>query len=170
MPEPLLPPPTPKDAIEQTLLAARISDSPVEREALLDAALGDARSSAAALPAEWVSATRAEAKAALDGERLVDRRYQTLSKRILSQVQQRARRADVRGLEQMLAAIQRRDAALGNKRPDDINALVASVQARLDAVRALRLARDRWAMRAPAYRKVPRGDQRAGGSARSSPA
>src|SRR3989442_12353416 len=37
--EPLLPPPTLKDAIEQTLLAARVSESPVEREALFDPAL-----------------------------------------------------------------------------------------------------------------------------------
>ena len=151
--EPMLPPPTPKDAIEETLLAARISESAAEREALLDAALGTLDRSAATLPAEWVSATRADAKAALDAERQVDRRYQTLSRRMLSQVQQRGRRADVRGLEQMLAAIQRRDAALGNRRPDDINALVATVQARLDAVRAFRLARDRWALRAPAYRR-----------------
>jgi hypothetical protein len=151
--EPMLPPPTPKDAIEETLLAARISESAVEREALLEAALGTLDRSAATLPSEWVSATRADAKAALEAERQVDRRYQTLSRRILSRVQQRARRADVRGLEQMLAAIQRRDAALGHRRPDDINALVASVQARLDAVRVLRLARDRWAMRAPAYRR-----------------
>ena len=151
--EPMLPPPTPKDAIEETLLAARISESAAEREALLDAALGTLDRSAATLPAEWVSATRADAKAALDAERQVDRRYQTLSRRMLSQVQQRGRRADVRGLEQMLAAIQRRDAALGSRRPDDINALVATVQARLDAVRAFRLARDRWALRAPAYRR-----------------
>jgi hypothetical protein len=150
--EPMLPPPTPRDAVEQTLLAARLSESASEREGLLDAALWTLDRNAATLPADWAGATRADAKAALDAEHQTDRRYETLSKRIEAQVRQRVRRADVRGLEQMLAAIQRRDAALGHKRPDEIGNLVASVQARLDAVRALRLARDRWAMRAPAYR------------------
>src|SRR5207302_7276872 len=37
--EPLLPKPTPKDAIEQTLLAARLAESSAERESLLDAAI-----------------------------------------------------------------------------------------------------------------------------------
>ena len=151
--EPMLPPPTLKDAIEETLLAARISESAAEREALLDAALGTLDRSAAALPADWVSATRADAKAALDAEHQLDRAYHALSTRVQSQVQQRVRRADVRGLEQILAAVHRRDAALGGKRPDEVSALVADVQERLDAVRQLRLARDRWAMRAPELRK-----------------
>jgi hypothetical protein len=152
-PEPILPPPTPKDAIEQTLLAARMSEAAADREALLDEALRTLDRAAPALPAEWASVTRANTRAALDAEHRVDRQYGTLTKRIQALVQQRVRRADVRGLEQMLAAIRRRDAALGSKRPEEINNLIASVQARLDAVRALRLARDHWAIRAPEYRK-----------------
>ena len=53
------------------------------------------------------------------------------------------------GLERLLLSIQRRDAALGARRPDAVNALVAAVEAKLDAARQLQLARDRWAMRAP---------------------
>jgi hypothetical protein len=65
----------------------------------------------------------------------------------------RARLADVRGLERMLAGIYERDEALGGSRPDAVNALVAAVQDKLDAARRLQLARDRWALRAPELRK-----------------
>jgi hypothetical protein len=151
--EPLLPPPTLKDAIQQTLLAARVTDSPAEREALFDAALASLDQGAAALPSDWAAATRAETTAALEIERRIDRTYRLFSTRMLAQGQQRARRADVRGLEDVLATIRRHDAAMGQKRPDDINSLMAAVQAQLDAARGLRLARDRWALRAPEYRK-----------------
>src|SRR2546427_4464708 len=153
VPEPLLPPPTLKDAIEQTLLAARVTDSSVEREALLDAALASLDRGAGALPAGWTTTTRAETTAALQVERRIDRTYRLFSTRMLAQGQQRARRADVRGLEEVLATIRRRDAALGRKRPDDINSLMTAVQTQLDAARGLRLARDRWALRAPEFRK-----------------
>jgi hypothetical protein len=151
--EPLLPPPTLKDAIQQTLLAARLSESAVEREALFDAALASLDRGSAALPAEWAKTTRAETTAALRVERQVDRTYQLLSLGMLAQGQQRARRADVRGVEQVLASIRRRDTWLGQKRPDEIHALVTAVETQLDAARVLRLARDRWAMRAPEFRK-----------------
>src|SRR5438067_6034757 len=63
--EPLLPPPTPKDAIEQALLAARIADSSAERESLLDAALGEIDRAGGELPPEWSAATRSAAQADL---------------------------------------------------------------------------------------------------------
>src|SRR5947209_3876321 len=137
--EPLLPPPTLKDAIEQTLLAARVTDSSAEREALLDAALASLDRGAGALPADWATTTRAETTAALQVERRIGRTYRLFSTRMLAQGQQRARRADVRGLEEVLATIRRRDAALGRKRPDDINSLMTAVQTQLDAARGLRL-------------------------------
>jgi hypothetical protein len=45
------------------------------------------------------------------------------------------------------------DRELGERRPELVEALVAGVQARLDAARRLRLARDRWALRAPELRE-----------------
>jgi hypothetical protein len=50
-------------------------------------------------------------------------------------------------------AIHQRDAALGTKRPESVNSLIAAVQARLDAARQLQLARDRYALRAPALQQ-----------------
>src|SRR6185369_14380417 len=49
-PEPLLPPPTPKEAIEQTLLAARLTASPAERTSLMAVALANIDRNSATLP------------------------------------------------------------------------------------------------------------------------
>ena len=151
--ERLLPPPTPQEAIEQTLTVARMSESPADREALLEAALASLDGGQAILPAEWRAAAHADATAALQQERSVDRAYQSMSSRLLRRVDERARAADVRAVERLLAAVGRRDAALGGKRPDAVAALVAAVDAQLDAARRLRLARDRWTMRAPILRQ-----------------
>jgi hypothetical protein len=64
----------------------------------------------------------------------------------------RARLGDVRGLERLMTRIHQRDAALGGKRPESLGALIAAVEEKLDAARRLQLARDRWAMREPAFR------------------
>jgi hypothetical protein len=148
--EPLLPPPsTPQQAIVQLLDAARAVDQSAERTSLLVTAVAAIDRDKASLPAEWASATRLEAKAEIADELRVDRSYQLLSARTMSVANYRARQADVLGLERMLLQIQRRDTALGGKRPDAIASLLDSVQAKLDAARQLQLARDRYALRAP---------------------
>jgi len=153
IPEPLLPPPSPKEAIEAVLGAARVVDSSVERASLLTTALAGLERDKAVLPADWVAATRAETTAAINTEVRLDRSYNTFSAYTMTLAGRRARLADVRGLERMLERIQRRDATLGNKRPETVNALIAAVEEKLDAARRLQLARDRWAMRVPVYRE-----------------
>ena len=54
--------------------------------------------------------------------------------------------------ERVLATVVRRDAQLGRKRPEEINALIEQVRVQLDAARRLRLARDQWHERASSYR------------------
>lgn len=151
--EATLPPPTVRDAIEQTLIAARISESAAERESLLRAALSTLERDGSTLARAWVDAKRDEARATLEKELKVDRRYVRLSQRMLRNAQHRARMADVRGLERLFAKIQVRDALLGRQRPDEVASLVAAVQSRLDAARQARLAIDRWALRAPEFRQ-----------------
>jgi hypothetical protein len=151
--EPLLPPPTPKEAIEQALFVSRVTESAAEREALLRAALSALDRDAAAVPADWASATRAEASVTLQNELKTDGAYQALSARVMARADQRARFADVRGFEQILLSVHRGDAALGGKRPDAVTGLLAAVEAKLDAARQLRLERDRWEMRLPELRK-----------------
>ena len=151
--EPLLPAPTPQEAIEQTIAAAWLSELPAERVSLLGAALAELDRSEAALSSEWVAARRVETKNAIETLLRIERSYQALTTQIMDVANRRARLADVRGLEQMIAQIYQRDAALGGGRPDVVNALIAAVQDKLDAARRLRLARDRWALRAPEIRK-----------------
>jgi len=151
--EPLLPPPNAKEAIEHVLLAARVVDTAAERTSLLASAVTAIDREAASLPADWAAATRAATHAAVQAELQIDRSYQGLTARTMTVADYRARQADVRGLERLLQGIPQRDASLGAKRPDAVNALVTAVQAKLDAARQLQLARDRWAMRAPDLRR-----------------
>jgi hypothetical protein len=68
----------------------------------------------------------------------------------MSLADRHARTGDVRRLEQLVARIHQRDGLLGFKRPDAVAALIAAVEEQLDSARRLQLARDRWALRAPA--------------------
>lgn len=151
--EPLLPTPTPKEAIEKVLAAARLVDSPVDRTSLLGTAVASLDRDAAVLPADWATKTRAEAVATLEIERGIDRSYQSLTKQIVALGERRAKLADVRGVQRLVDRVHREDRALGGKRPDAVTALLGTVEAQLDAARRLRLARDRWALRAPAFRR-----------------
>src|SRR5882724_9430720 len=148
--EPLLPPPaTPRDAIEQVLTAARSVDMSAERTSLLATAVAAIDSNPSALPSAWAAQTRRDAQAEIAKELRLDRSYRTLSARMMALAGWRAKQADVRGIERVLTAIQRRDALLGSKRPEAVNSLIDAVRAKLDAARQLQLARDRYALRAP---------------------
>ena len=148
--EPLLPPPTtPRDTIEQVLTAARSVDMSAERTSLLATAVAAIDGNRAALPSAWAAEIRREAQLQIAGDLRLDRSYQSLSARMMALASWRAKRADVIGVERVIRAIQRRDAALGNRRPDAVNSLIDAVQAKLDAARQLQLARDRYALRAP---------------------
>lgn len=147
--EPLLPPPTPKEAIEQVLAAARATDTAADRTALLSSAISAIDREKPSLPAEWADAIRADIETAVAAELRDDRNYRLLTTEMMTVAARRARAADVRSLERLLGSIPQRDAALGGRRPEAVTALVAAVQEKLDAARQLRLARDRFEMRAP---------------------
>ena len=67
-----------------------------------------------------------------------------------SQAAAYAAHADVRGVERVMARVDRLDAQLGRQRPGDVRSLMQSLQAQLDSARRLRLARDRWRLRVAA--------------------
>jgi hypothetical protein len=89
------------------------------------------------------------ARREIETEGRIDRSYQLLTRRMVRLADQRARAADVHGVERVIARVFQRDFALGGRRPDAVNSLVKAVEEKLDAARRLRLARDRWALRAP---------------------
>ena len=150
--EPLLPTPTAKESIEQVLNAAKLTDSSAERSSLLTAAMAGLEKNADTLPSDWAASTAASTMADITREVDTDRAYQTLTNTMLGLAKARTRAADVRGLQRLLDQIRARDEAMGAKRPDAVNALLDSVAVELDSARRLQLARDQWALRAPAYR------------------
>ena len=120
LPDPLIPPPTPKETIEQVLIAAQIADTPAERTTLLETALAGLDRDAAVLPGEWLAATRAATKLQFDTERLVDRSYQSLTARVIGQADRQARAADVGGLLRLVDRVRVSDRELGGQRPEAV--------------------------------------------------
>jgi hypothetical protein len=153
--EPLMPAPTLKESIEQVLLAARMSESSFDRVQLYKSALTELdrakASNDASIPTEWMNVTRAGINTAVVTEARIDRNYRSLSQRLLRVADLRAREGDVHALERLIDRVHVNDDILGNARPDVVATMVANIEAKLDAARRLQLARDRWALRAPAY-------------------
>lgn len=145
--EPLLPQPTPKEAIEQTLLAARLSESPAERVSLMTGALASIERGGATLPSRWRNEVRRTTRSSIERELGIDRRYRSLTDRMMRQASSRSRNADVRGVERLIDEIHERDRELGSSRPQALAALLTAIDAHLDAARRLQLERDRWALR-----------------------
>ena len=85
-------------------------------------------------------------------EAKVGRQYAAFTSGLLKRATNAAGRADVREVERLLETASRRDAQLGHRRPDEINALLDQVRRQLDAARRLRLARDQWQERTGSYR------------------
>jgi len=151
--EPLLPPPTLQESIEQALLASRVVDNAYERRTLLATVMASVDRGRPSLPPDWATSTRLEAELAMRAEQRVDASYRSLMTRMTSLASYQASLADVRSLERLLRSIPARDAALGSKRPAVVATIVASIEEKLDAARRLQLARDRWEMRAPVFRQ-----------------
>jgi hypothetical protein len=149
--EPILPPPDARETIEATVRAAQLTTSPPERVSLLTTA-ANALESDSTLPPDWVEATRTRIQSQIAQELETDRKYRALGARMLRLANARARTADVRGVQRVLASIKANDEALGSARPAVIASMVATVESKLDEARRLRLERDRWALRAPDLR------------------
>jgi hypothetical protein len=153
---PLLPDPSPSQAIDQLLLASRLSEVPAERIGLLRSAIGAIDENRSGLSAPWARATRALAQAQLTREQRIGRRYAELSRVTVARANAAAARADVHGVERVMATFEAGDRALGRQRKDEAAGLLALLQQRLDAARRLRLMRDQWARKAAAFREYRR--------------
>ncbi len=148
----ILPAPSARDVIEQTMRAADLTASPAERVSLLTVAANALEAEAPTLPSAFLVSARATVAARMAAELEADRKYQALTARTLRLATLRARAGDVRGVQRVLSGIGAEDQRLGGARPDAVASLVAAVEAQLDAARHLRLERDRWALRGPEIR------------------
>ncbi len=150
-PVPLLPPPDARASLEAAYHAALAATDPGDRLALLRMLTSELEFAPAA--ATWAPVLRASAAAALASELRIENAYADLVKRTLTRATERARRGDVRGLQQLVARALSGDTRLGAKRPGEMASLLAALDLRLDEARRLRLARDSWAARATAFRE-----------------
>ena len=143
---PLLPAPTLQESVEQAFRAAALAPDAGERTSLLrsiQSVLGsvDARSG-------WVAPLRTRVGVALASEERTDRAYAALIQQSVKRADRYASAADVMGVERLVRQVLREDDRLGQRRPNEIAAALATLDARLDSARRLRLARDSYAAHA----------------------
>lgn len=154
---PQLAPPTLRESIEQAFRAASVADDPAERVSLLEAIIASLGGSTRKTDeTSWTSVLHGRASAALRHELKIDRSYRDLVARVVTTADERARRADVNGIERLVASVLKADDRLGRRRPQTTAALLATLDARLDAARRLRLSRDAWELRREAIEAYQR--------------
>lgn len=144
---PAMPAPTLRESIELAFKAATVTEDPAERVALLEAIVSGLPSGQPLEKGSWVSLIHARASAELSTEVKTDRSYRDLVARTVTSADERAKRADVGGIERLVASVLKADDRLGRRRPQTTAALLATLDGRLDAARRLRLARDAWSLR-----------------------
>jgi hypothetical protein len=156
VPTRLLPLPTPEEAVTSAVAVAEQTANAGERVSLLEAIAATIARLGERLPVAVRERLRALVGERLAEERAVDAAYARMAAQVAQRSRTAARRADVRGVERALTSIEKRDARLGQKRPDRVAAMLATVQADLDAARRLRLAHDQWTVKAVAYKSYKR--------------
>ena len=144
--------PTASEAIVQAVAVAKASDVAADRVSILRTVVAELDSRGSAVPSDLKTTTRRWALHVIKEETRIDRQYSELAATSLKRAADAAIRADVRGVQRVLASLERRDAELGRRRPDELYALIDQVRGQLDAARRLRLARDRWRERSGTFR------------------
>ncbi len=147
----LLPPPSFEEHIDQALRAAALAPESTERVSLLRAierVLTDAGTEGGGL----ISPLHTRIRTALAVEERANRAYEALTRDLVRSADRYAQTADVTGVERIIRRALSEDDRLGQRRPQEMAALLATLDTRLDAARRLRLARDNWALRAESVR------------------
>jgi len=142
---PMLPPPSVRESVEQAMRAAALAPDAGERTSLLKS-IQKVLASIDGRP-EWAAAMRARAGAALALEERTDHAYGMLIRDSVRLADRYARNADVTGVERVVRRVLREDDRLGQRRPNEVAAALATLDASLDGARRLRLARDSYAAR-----------------------
>ena len=144
---PLLPPPSFEDHLDQALRAAALSPDASERVSLLRSIERVLVETASTGRVAAVTPLYARVRSALVVEERANRAYEGLTRELVRSADRYARAADVTGVERVIRRALSEDDRLGQRRPQEMAALLATLDTNLDAARRLRLARDNWAMR-----------------------
>lgn len=151
---PILPAPTFRERLESGFAAARLTTDAPQRVSLLRAILDVlAPATGPAFANSWMADLRGLVDADLARELDHDRNYARLRSRALARASVFERRADVRSLESVVRWVLEEDRRLTQARPNDVAALMATLDVKLDAARRLRLAQDAWALRVDVLRR-----------------
>jgi len=143
--EPELPAPTLRESIQQALTVASVAVDPGDRISLMQSVLTTLDQ--IQQPEAWAALLRSKATIELAAELKTERQYGDLVKRVVANADERAKRADVGGIEGLIKVVLRADDKLGRRRPQVTASLLATLDGRLDSARRLRLARDAWMLR-----------------------
>ena len=149
---PMLEAPSAAETITHAIAAAKATDIAVDRVSILRGVIAAIDNPRNAAPAAWALPTRRWALRTIAQAARIETASGALTSTALKRATVAARRADVRAVQRVLATVVHRDAQLGRKRPEEINALIEQVRVQLDAARRLRLARDQWQERASSFR------------------
>jgi len=139
VPEPILAVPTLAESIRLALEAARAADGDAERVAILRAA--QALAATSNVTGDLSTAIRRE----LDTEANVAVAYASLFSSVRARAEDARKRADVRGVEEAIAALKSGDRDLGVRRPQGVEALLGELRGLLESTRTHRAALDRYA-------------------------
>ena len=150
--EPVANLPSARDQLDQLLRVTAITERAGDRVALFHAALGLLADGGTGIAVDAAATMRNTILGELREEAIVDARYDAMARRVLGAAARAADSARIAEVERILNRIPGEDRRLGRRRPEDVEALRASVQVELDGARRLRLLRDRWTLRIALYR------------------
>ncbi len=149
---PLLPPPSDTEVVEQLMTASTLVQTPAERVSLFQTVLSLVDSAVGLLPKSWAEGIRKSALIGLKEEEKLDKAYAELSKDAIESAVKAGQNGDPRKLEEIRERVRKEDAKLGGRRPSDVAALLATLEAEVDAAKRWQLALDQYEMRAPGFR------------------
>ncbi|MCX6539006.1 MAG: hypothetical protein NT151_08745 [Acidobacteria bacterium] len=157
---PLMDAPTTRESIELAAEVARSTDVPADRMSLQAAILATLSRNQPSMGAAWVKVTRRRLNDDAKVAARTDRQYADLVSRATGDADRRVARADVKGVERVLADVHQKDEQFGRRRQAEIRTLVAALESQLDTARQRRLDLDRWKYRHETYRAYRRGIER----------
>ena len=142
---PLMTAPDLQESAEAGLRAAALTTDPSDRTSLLRA-INDSLTNLSG-DLGWMVSLKGRVSLALGAEERIEKSYSLLSADLVRTADRFARQADVKGVLSLQQRALHEDDRLGRQRPQEMAALMASLDVKLDAARRLRLARDQWATR-----------------------
>lgn len=145
--------PTPRQELDSLFHLVSTTVRASDRVALLESALALLNEGGTGYKPLEVEALRRHTARAIRNELDVDAAYSQLARRLMANATKAARDARVADIERIVSGLAGEDKKLGGRRPESIDALRASLQAKLTAARRLRLLRDQWHLRQASYRQ-----------------